>query len=195
MKKKYFLSLDELSFIRDCYDGSTLAINKILCFLNREGFKCPRWYVRRIAAENGLAKCKKVKWNSKEEEWLAENFPKKGFMALRNGLKKINGGIGRSRTAILLKAKRIHISKHSDGFTMRMMEDLLGVDHKKIQQWISLGMLKAKRKGTERTAVQGGDMWHFDSSKIREFIISNPDQIDIRKVEQENFIYLVAGLM
>lgn len=190
--KKYFLSEVELSIIREHYDGSTLAINKIMRLMNS---KYPRWYIRRIAAENGWAKAKKTAWDPCEEEWLSEKFPIKGFVAIQNGLKKINGGILRSRPAIVLKAKRLHISKHSDGFTMRMMEDLLGVDHRKIKRWVHLGYLKGSRKGTDRTEAQGGDMWHFKASSIRDFIITYPEEIDIRRVESFNFINLVANLM
>ena len=194
-RKKYYLTEDELRIVRDHYDGSTLKINKILRILNAGGPKYSRWYIRRVAANNGWARKKERYWTAKEEEWLSERYPKKGMVALQNGLKKINGGFLRTRTAIVLKIKRLHINKRSNGLTMRMMEDLLGCDHHKIERWMALGLLEAKRKGTDRKETQGGDMWHFEPKRIREFVINHPDQIDIRRVEPISFIHLVAGMM
>jgi hypothetical protein len=194
-KKKYFPTEDDLRVIREHYDGTTVKINKIMRILNAAGPKYPRWHIRHIAQSNGWARTKEPNWSTPEIKWLAENYPRKGMVALQNGLKRINGGILRTRTAIVLKKKRIHINKRSDGLTMRMMEDLLGSDHHKVKRWMKLGLLEAKRKGTDRKEIQGGDMWHFEILKVRKFIISNPTEIDIRRVEPVSFIHLVSGMM
>jgi len=191
-KKIYFLTSEELEIIRGWYDGSTIHINKIMRAFQG---KYPRWYIRRIAADLGLARTKEPDWSEAEIEFLHENYPRKGYVALRNRLKKINGGTTRSRTAVVLKARREMINKRSNGLTMRLMEILLGADHHKIEKWISLGLLCGKRKGTERKKIQGGDMWHFETKDVREFVINNPLEIDIRHVEKMNFIHLVAGMM
>jgi len=188
----YFFTPEELQIIKDHYDGSTPSLNKIMRLL---GSKYPRWHIRRKAAEMGLAKPKIANWSEVEEDWLHENFPRKGYQAVQAGLRRINGGITRSPCAILLKTKRLHINKRSNGLTIRMMEDLLGQDHKKIYTWIERGLLTAKRKGTARTEIQGGDMWHFEPKKVRAFIIANPEEVDLRKVEPVSFIHLVAGMM
>ena len=193
--KKYFITEDELRVIGYHYDGSEIKLNKIMRILNASGPKYPRCYIRRIASEHGWARPKIADWSQAEEEYLSKNYPRKGWVAIQNCLKRINGGIHRTPCAIVLKAKRLHINKRSDGLTMRMMEDLLGVDHHKIERWMHLGFLAAKRKGTNRTEVQGGDMWHFEPRIIREFVITHPEEIDVRRVEPINFIYLLADLM
>jgi len=38
-------------------------------------------------------------------------------------------------------------------------------------------------------------MWHFEPKRVRNFVINNPGEIDIRRVEPEAFIHLVAGMM
>lgn len=192
--KKYFLNGDEISLILNHYDGTTIKTDKIMQLL---GAKYPRWYVKRKAQEMGLARChKQPDWNEREVEYLHKNYPRKGFIALQNGLKKINGGILRSVTGIVMKKKRLNISKRSDGFTMRMLEDLFGQDHHTIEKWIELGWLKnGKRKGTGRTERQGGDMHHFEAKDLREFVVTYPDEIDLRRVEPMTFIHLVAGLL
>lgn len=190
-KRKYFPTEDELKIIRDIYDGTTIKTNKIVRFLS---CKYPRWYIKRKAQEMGLARChKQPDWSEKEVSYLHEHFPSKGFVAIQNGLKRINGGILRSVTAIVLKKKRIGISKRSDGFTMRMVEDLFGADHHKIEKWIHWGWLQDGRKGTERTEVQGGDMHHFEAKNLKDFVINHPFEIDIRRVESFSFIQLLSG--
>lgn len=190
--RKYFPSSEELQVIQDWYDGSSLRINKIVRLL---GPKYPRWYIRRKAGEMGLSHPKISDWSAREEEYLHNNYPRKGMVAIQNGLRRINGGITRSPCAIVLKKKRLHINKRSNGLTMRMMEDLLGVDHHKVEAWMAHGMLQAKRKGTARLDVQGGDMWHFEPRDVRDFVTQNPELIDLRKVEPVTFIHLVAGIM
>lgn len=191
-RRKYFLSPEEIQVIQRYYDGTTDRIDQIVRTL---GEKYPRWHIRKIAAGMGLARCKEPHWTEREMEYLHENYPKHGYVALRNGLRRINGGVTRSRTAIVLKAKRIRINKRSDGFTMRMVEDMLGADHHKIEKWVERGWLRDGRKGTERTAAQGGDMRHFEAKDLREFVIRHWEEIDLRRVERFNFIYLVAGLL
>jgi hypothetical protein len=193
--KKYFLTDGELRVIGDHYDGSNARLNKIMRSLNAGGSKYPRWYIRRIASEHGWSRTKIADWSPEEEEYLFENYPRKGWVALQNGLKRINGGIHRTPCAIILKKKRLHITKRSDGLTMRMMEDLFGVDHRRIERWMNLGMLTAKRKGTDRTEIQGGDMWHFEPRILRAFVINHPEEVDLRRVEPLHFIQLLAGLL
>jgi len=193
-KRKYFLTPDEIRIIQENYNGTTLRTNKILRLIGLE--KYPRWYIKRKANEMGLSQCKKnPDWSEREIEFLHDKYPRKGWTAFIRGLQRINGGIYRSATAIQLKAKREHINKRSDGFTMRMTEELLGKDHHRIQAWIERGWLISNRKGTRRTEAQGGDMHHIEAKDLRAFVIAHPDEIDLRKVEPFNFIQLVAGLL
>ena len=192
-ERKYFLTPDEIRIIQEYYDGTSLRTNKILRMI---GPKYPRWYIKRKANEMGLSHIKKnPDWNEREIEFLHKNYPRKGWTALIKGLQKINGGIWRSPTAIQLKAKREHINKRSDGFTMRMVEELLGRDHKTIALWMQKGFLDSKKKGTRRTKVQGGDMHHFEAKDLRTFVITHPDEIDLRRVEPRSFIHLIAGMI
>ncbi len=191
--RKYFLTEAEIQLIGRFYDGKTEATDKILRLLDH---RYPRWYIKRKAQEMGLAKCFKMpNWSEKEVQYLHDHFPKQGFGAIQKGLKRINGGINRSVTAIVLKKKREGINKRSDGYTMRMVEDLLGADHHKIEAWVNKGWLKDGRKGTLRTPIQGGDMHHFEANDLRDFVINHYEEIDLRRVEKFYFIQLVAGML
>jgi len=189
-KRKYFPTENELQTIRDLYDGTTVKINIIMMRLGR---KYPRWHIRKLAQEMGLAKSSKMpNWSPEEEEYLEDKYHRWGYVALRNGLMRINGGVSRSRTAIKLKAKRLQVTKGAEGFVMIGIQALLGCDHHKIHRWIDHGWLAAKRRGTERKKSQGGDMWYFRPEDLRTFIINHPDEIDLRRVAKHEFITLLA---
>jgi len=189
-RKKYFPTGEELDIIRDIYDGTTVKTNRIMMRLGR---KYPRWYVKKLAQQMGLARvAKPPDWSQAEENYLTDNYHHRGLTAIRNALKRINGGITRSDTAIILKAKRLQVNKGSEGYTMRGLEALLGCDHHKIDGWVADRRLAAKLRGTTRKAIQGGDMWYFRPEDVRIFVINNPDEIDLRRVEKYEFIRLLA---
>lgn len=193
MREKYFPTDEELAIIRDYYDGSSLRLGKIMRLLGR---KYPRWYVRRLAQGMGLARVKEPLWSAAEECYVAEHYPRMGLKALRRGL-IANGHFPRSTTAIHLKIKRLGIvGADDDGFTLRGLQNFLWggqEQHHIISRWIVNGWLKGKRRGTLRTAKQGGDCWYFDPEWVRAFIIAHPEEIDLRLVDPVAFIRLVAG--
>jgi len=189
-RRKYYLSEREQKIIRDLYNGTTVKLNVIMMRLNR---KYPRWYVRRAAQEMGLSRCKEPAWNQKEVAYLLDHYHIRGYVAMRNALKSLNGGFTRTRTAIHLKTKRLRICKSSEGYTMLGMCALFGVDHHKIKEWMSKGYLRGKQRGTNRKKCQGGDMWYFEDAWLRSFIIRHPEEIDLRRVEKNAFIGLLAS--
>lgn len=192
MKRKYNPTEAEMQIIRDLYDGSSLALNKIMRITER---KYPRYYVRKIAATMGLARVTESDWTAAEEDYVAEHYPRMGLRSLQRGLKHM--GFRRSTTAIWVKLKRLRISGNiDDGFTLRSLCDFLWAgqeNHKIIQRWIDNGWLHGKRRGTLRTKKQGGDQWYFSPEWVRSFIISHPDEIDLRLVDKESFIRLLSG--
>lgn len=192
MNQKYFPADAELQIIRDLYDGSSLRLNKIMRLLSR---KYPRWYVRRKAREMGLARVKEPDWSEKEEAYVYENYPRQGLKKLQAGLKL--HGYRRSTTAIHLKIRRLGMTSDMDeDFTLRGLCNFLWAGqemHKIIYRWMENGWLKGKRRGTLRTAKQGGDHWYFDPEWVRSFIIAHPEEIDLRLVDSVAFIRLVAG--
>ena len=191
MRQKYFPTENELQVICDLYDGTTVKTNIIMMRLKR---KYPRWHVKKLAQGMGLARQVRVpNWTPEEEQYLEDNYHRRGYISLRNSLMKINGGADRSRTAIKLKAKRLQINKSAEGFTMLGLCALLGVDHHKVRKWIAARCLAGKRRGTFRKKTQGGDMWYFRPEDLRCFVIKHPEEIDLRRVEKFAFIELLAG--
>jgi hypothetical protein len=71
--------------------------------------------------------------------------------------------------------------------------ECFGVDAKTVTRWISLGLLRADRRGTERVAEQGGDMWFIREKYLRRFVLENLNQVDLRKVDKYWFVDLITG--
>ena len=109
----------------------------------------------------------------------------------RQSIAKIARHLGRTQTAVKLKAKRLGIRKSGEGYTMRALCQGLDCDHHKVERWMELGWLQGSRRETERTTQQGGDMWCFKDTDIRDFIFAHPMEIDPRRAD---WLWLVAIL-
>jgi hypothetical protein len=194
MEKKYNPTSEELTIVREHYDGTSFQISRILRLLPRG--KYPRWYIRRMAQQLGLARTKAPDWTPNEERYLLDHYPKMKLKALRAGMIRA-GMAARTPIAINIKIKRLGLcSSDDDGFTLRGLCDLFwrGQDnHGILDRWIDRGWLKGKRRGTLRTKKQGGDQWYFDPEWVRAFIVKHPTEIDMRQVDPVAFITLVAG--
>ncbi|MDR9502676.1 MAG: hypothetical protein RI601_12865, partial [Desulfurivibrionaceae bacterium] len=105
-----------------------------------------------------------------------------------------NNGHQRSATAIAVKRVRLKCDTIDiDNYTATQLAGELGVDIKTVTRWIEKGWLTATRKGTKRTAAQGGDQWHIKRKHIREFIIESIGIIDIRKVDKVWLVDILTG--
>lgn len=146
-------------------------------------FGLPRWKVTRRAIYLGVVKprFKEPAWSPEEINLLtryAHLTPKIIQMKLKTK------GYGRSETAIVLQRKRLRLLKNLDGMSATCLSEAFGVDIKTVTRWIEKGYLLSERRGTERTALQGGDEWYIKEKNIRKFIIQNIHIIDIRKVDK-----------
>lgn len=162
--------------------------------------KRPRWYVSRRARELGLKtpRFKESPWTPVEIELLH----KTAHIGTANARAQfLRSGFNRSETAIHVKRKREHISvpqarQDAGLYSAHQLAELLGVDGKTALRWIRLGELPAKRRVTDRTAQQGGDEYVVTERDVREFIITHPLRIELRKIPDSNrawFIELLAG--
>lgn len=191
--RKYNPTEDELAIIRDNYDGSTVKINKIMRLLEK---KYPRWYVRKLVGELGLARTREERWSAPEEQYIIDHYPQMGKKKLQAGIMRLSG-IRRSYTAIWMKTRRLGMMDvEDDSFTLHGLCNFFWSgqeNHQIIYRWINNGWLKAKRRGTLRKKIQGGDQWYFAPEWVRSFIIAHPDEIDLRLVDRIPFIKLLAS--
>lgn len=176
--------------IRRCYQSKPTsgAVNALARRLGR-----PRYWVGQRARKLGLVmpRFKEPPWSEDEVDLLHLHAHKEPATIMR--IFK-TGGFTRSATAILVKRNRLDCDTEDPNHcTATGLSKLMGVDAKTVTGWIAKGWLKADRRGTERTPVQGGDMWWIRYAEVRRFVVDNAVAVDIRKVDKFWFIDLLAG--
>ena len=189
MNPKYIISDRAHELIRDTYMAGTQ--NGEVADLARR-LKIPVWKISRHAVRHGWVQRghKEPNWSTRELEIL-ERFARLSPERIQIRLKA--AGFARSLNGIVLKRKRMRMLSNLEGQSARSLADCLGVDVKFVTRAIHAGRLKAKRRGTERTDQQGGDMWHIKDKHIRAYILENVHEIDFRKVDKYWFTDIVAG--
>ncbi|MFH1777582.1 MAG: hypothetical protein ABH952_08520 [Candidatus Omnitrophota bacterium] len=159
-----------------------------------EKYGLPRWKITRYAQRKGLIAVgkKEPDWSEKEMRILekhAEKVPERIQIHLRKA------GFTRSLIAIVLKRKRLNLlaQYRIEGQSARVVAECLGVDVHAVTRWIKLGHLKATRRGTKRTELQGGDHWEIKTKDLRDFVINYLVEIDLRKVDKFWFVDLLTN--
>lgn len=153
----------------------------------------PRWFVLKRAQALGLAfqRVAPTPWSRRELELLQEHAAKTPVVIAR--LLRAQG-YKRSPTAVTVQIKRRHIDRDDpDTWSASSLAPLLGVDSKTITKWIATLGLPAERRGTQRTAAQGGDEWVIRRASLRLWIRDHAVLIDLRKVDRFWFIDLAFG--
>lgn len=186
-RRRYFFTPEMDSVIRDRYDSSTEVITTLA-----QLYSMPRWVIRKRAADLGVSRQHPGDyfWTPAEVHYLEENL---GIHTPRYVAKKLK----RTPTAVVLKAKRLGASRGLPFgyYTATGLSECFGVKcSKTVTSWIQEGLLKAKRRGTERTERNGGDMWMISEADVKAFIRKNPLRFDIRKVDQLWFIDILTGV-
>ncbi|HWF48742.1 MAG TPA: hypothetical protein VG168_17170 [Bryobacteraceae bacterium] len=149
-----------------------------------------RTAVCKRGAELGITRVKERTWCPAEEE-LLEQFGHLSPMAIKRRLE--NAGYSRSVAAIQVKLNRNRIKSNLDGYSACGLADAFGVDVHKVLMWIRRGLLRAERRGTQRTISQGGDTWWIPRREVRRFVLRAPEEIDLARVEKIWFLDLLAG--
>lgn len=180
-RQRYFLDDRGRQMLLNEYDGKTATIDRLALRLG-----VPRWMVKKWGGQLGLAQQKEPRWREEELAYLEQYLG-------RMSLSAIAAHLGRTKTAVQIKAKRLSVSKSADGYTLHRLMACLGADHHKIERWIARGWLKGERRGSERGAAQGGDMWFFSQEAVRKFVTWHPEEIDQRRVSWIWVVDLLAG--
>lgn len=146
--------------------------------------------VSKRGAELGITRVKERPWTQQEED-LLERFGHLAPSGIR--LRFAQAGFSRSIAAIQVRLNRCRIKANLDGYSACRLAEAFGVDVHKVLLWIRRGLLKAERRGTERTAAQGGDIWWISHREVRRFVLRAPGELDLARVEKIWFLDLVSG--
>lgn len=102
-------------------------------------------------------------------------------------------GFNRSPTAIMVRAKRVGISRRfNEGLSARQAAKVIGVDDKGITAYCISGDLKATKRDDNRLPQQGGSRWVIKPSDLRQFVIDYLGRIDFRKVDKFELVRLLT---
>lgn len=178
---KYAWTLDKLEYLRAHYDSRIRG--RVQAIADR--FAWPTWVIRKRATELRLTRL-----NPMERAWTREEDAILDKWAGRRSTYWISQLLsGRTHTAVVMRFKRREISRAFDGYTARSLAVAMGVDHKTISRWVSLGLLKA----IDRKPDDGNTPWHFTHYAVRTFVKRNPTAFRLDKVDQTWFLALVFG--
>jgi hypothetical protein len=192
-KRHYQINAFTDHAIRAVYENNPekLAVRKLADRIGRQ-----RWWVSKRAQQLGLVtpRFKEAAWTDEEMELLDAHAHKNAQVIARIFKAR---GYSRTATAINLQRKRkalgVTASRNSAGlYSANQVAILMGVDSKTITRWIRVGMLNARKRGTERTEVQGGDEWEVTLADVRIFVVGNPNSVDLRKVDRLWFIEMLG---
>lgn len=174
----------QLDLLRTRYDSLPGRALQSLC----EDLPFPRHAIKAQARALGLGRKLGTAyrpWTEQEVDYLHAHLATSPMSELALKLR-------RTKQAVQLKIKKLGITKSSDGYTLRQLEPLLGMDAHKTRRMISTGLLKAARKHTERLAIQGGDAYHVTDAALKAFVIRHPEQVDLRRVDRDWFLDLLT---
>ncbi len=136
----------------------------------------------------GLSRPKDRPWSTEEQSYLEANYHRVSVKAMARKL-------GRSPTAVKLKAKRLSLRKYGEGYTALSLAEALGADPHWVLARIRSGRLRATPRHTERTPNQGGDSWLITDEAFIDFLREYPYEIDLRKVDSLWFMDLIVPFL
>lgn len=155
----------------------------------------PRWWLSSRARRLGL----EVVQHKKEPPWTAAETALMHKVPLHDPDRAAEifreHGFQRSSTAIVVKAKRLDLSRRATHphLSGTQASKILGVDNKTLTQWCVRGDLKATRRKDKRLPQQGGSAWDITRADLRQYVIDNLERIDVRKVDKFAFVDLLTN--
>lgn len=153
----------------------------------------PRWWVTKRASGLGL-----VMPHKKEPPWTAAETALMSKVPLHDPARCARifreHGFARSPTAIVIRAKRLGISRRfAEGLSAQQAAAIVGFDSKTMCVYLIAGDCRATKRDDRRSPQQGGSRWVITPADLRSFVLNHLDRIDLRKVDKFAFVHLVAG--
>ena len=183
-KKKWYWNDITDGLLRRLYDPAVRGRSQEIA----ARLKLPRWAVNHRAAALGLSRPKDRPWSAEDEAYVEASYH-------HTSVKTLARRLGRSPTAVQLKAKRLGLRKYDEGYTALSLAEALGVDPHWVLARIRSGKLRASRRHTERTREQGGDSWLITDEAVVKFLRDHPYDIDLRKVDSLWFMDLITPFL
>ncbi|WP_435008055.1 hypothetical protein P12x_005324 [Tundrisphaera lichenicola] len=168
--------------------GSVSGVKEVARRLNE-----PHWLITQRCRRLGLTRPRKKEppWSAAEDE-LMKRVPLHDPDNCSEIFKA--HGFSRTATAIMVRAKRINLSRRTHaGFSAGAAAKILGLDGKTVAIYCLKGIIKSSRRGTKRLPQQGGDAHSIERADLRQFVIDNLELIDFRKVDKFAIVELLVS--
>lgn len=198
MKKKYFPTAQIDDAIRKAYASreygakTGAAIKELAARL-----RWPRAIIYRRAVQIGAAhiKRKEPPW-SEDEQSLLEKNAHKDLLCLAQIFRR--AGYPRTSNAIGIRIRRhmagLQQARIDHGLMSgRQASQCLGIDEKTLRRYIHKGWLKADRRETARTEVQGGDPYVIREKDLRTFVIEYVEYLHFGRMDKLWLVELLTG--
>jgi hypothetical protein len=187
--RKYTHTAETDAVIRDAYAQWIGKNDRKALTRARVTLGWPKHVVLKRGFDLGLSRIKEKDWSLAEIAVMEANC-QYGTGVIRKRLAE--AGFPRSETAIIVKRKRMNLTRAYDGYSATGLAKLAGTDIKWVTHMIDRGWLTAEKRGTNRSERQGGDIWYIPRESARELIFAHPEEWDLRKVEKWWFLDLVT---
>ena len=180
---------EERAIVREGYKGTNVSAIQIAELLSyTSGDKITLYAVKGQIQKMGISFFRHARWTPAEIDKLCELITKYPIYRVAEIMK-------RSKNSIRVKATRMGYSARiKDGwFSKKDVCEILGVDHKKDQRWIDLGLLEASWHTHREPQKNGMAMWRITTSDLRRFIMKYHQELTARNVDLGTIVYLLTG--
>lgn len=187
LRQKYFLSEADRNLIRAVYGNPEYGnVGESIDYL-MERIPVPRRTIKGWGRKMGLARIRDDHWTPEDLAYLEEYYQKPS--GKRAGIKDIAQRLGRTESAVRLKAKRMKFRRiQGDTYTICALADALGCDFHKVERWIANGWLNAPLDKSRENGQHA-----ISPSEIRRFIITYPSEIDHRRADWLWLLDILVG--
>jgi hypothetical protein len=178
--KLYVWTPERDQVLRERYDSRTRGAIATLA----RGIGWPPWVIKKRARTLGLTHSVDRKdWSEPETTFLWEHGGTRAALWIAKQL-------GRSETSVVLRFKRMKISRRvREGYTLRELTLCFGTDHHVIERWVREGKLADKRRETARAR----DPWAVTDADLLTFVSDHPLAFRLDKVDQTWFMDLITS--
>lgn len=175
-RKKYQWTTEKDAYLRQSYDATVPGRARQIAEL----WGWPRWAVTKRAQQLGLARTREDYWSTEDtakvEQWAGTRHPH--WIAKQ---------LGRTETAVVVKIKRLGMSRLPEGYSQSDVAFAFGVSRDTVERWIRRGWLVSRFQPIE------GQPYRFTDGEVLAFVSAHPQAFVLAKVDQVWFMDLVCG--
>lgn len=195
LSRKEYKRIKITPVIDDAIRAAYASTQRGFCKRVAEKIGATDGWVKQRARALGLTRVQKyvAKWTDEENAILDEYYEKGGVKYIASKLKA--AGFTRSLTAIEQQVHTLGLSwRDRDVYTPRAIAEGMGVNHGTVIDWITAGLLKAKRETfTGLHDSPSPKTYLVQPKNVRRFLIEHIARYRLSSVDRYWFVSILAG--